>query len=72
MTRKLNWMKGKQGKQKRREHLCCLFTRCIFKFVNLLYGAYPEFTHSVFLFLVSDKMQKEESRPDKTHHWIRC
>ena len=54
-------MKGKEGKQKGREHLCCLFIGCIFKFVNLLYGAYPEFTHSVVLFLVSDKMQKEKS-----------
>ena len=45
MTRKLNWMKGKQGKQKRREQLCCLFIGCIFKFFNLLYGAYSEFTH---------------------------
>ena len=55
---KLN--EGKQGKQKRREHLCCLFIGCIFKFVNLFYGPYPEFTHSVFLFLVSDMMQKEK------------
>ena len=50
-------MKGKQGKQNRKEYRCCLFIGCIFKFVNLLYDAYPEFTHSVFLFLVSDMMQ---------------
>ena len=52
-------MKWNKGKQKRREHFCCLFIGCIFKSANLLYGAYPEFTHSVFLFLLSDIMQKE-------------
>ena len=40
-------MKGKQGKQKRREQLCCLFIGCVFKFFNLVYGVYPEFTHSL-------------------------
>ena len=25
-----------------------MFIGCIFKFVNLLYGAYPEFNHSIF------------------------
>ena len=68
--RKLNWMKGKQGKQNRREHLYCLFIVCIFKFVNLLCGAYPEFTHSVFLFLVQIWCKKKETRSDKTNHWI--
>ena len=52
-------MKGKEGKLKIRQHLS-LFIGCIFNFVNLLYRAYSEFIHSVFLFLVSDMMQKRQ------------
>ena len=60
----VNWMTRKQGKQKRREHLCCLFIGCIFfKFVNLLYGAYPKFTHSVFCFSFQVWCKKKEAHP---------